>query len=147
LVIGLAAAAAAFAGIMLAVPAPFGISNQTWTLLGGMLFGATAFPIGSLTNAHLNDHARHEEMTEFASSNLFVYGVFASLGPAIAAAVIATGGMSAIFFYTAAVHASFMLFVLYRVFVRAPVAKSEREPFEPEPVQPAPIHLASDVKS
>jgi len=147
LIIGISAAAAAFAGIMLAVPAPFGIANETWTLLGGMLFGATAFPIGSLTNAHLNDHARQEEMTEFASSNLFVYGVFAALGPAIAAVVIATGGMSAIFFYTASVHTAFMAFVLYRVFARAPVAQEEREPFQPVPVQPAPLHLAPTEKT
>ncbi len=144
LVIGMAAAGAAFAGVVLAIPAPFGIANETWMLIGGMLFGATAFPIGALTNAHLNDHARQEEMTEFASSNLFVYGTFAAIGPAIAAGVIALGGMSAIFFYTASVHAAFVIFVVYRMVARGPLAQSDREPFEPVPEQPAPLHLSTD---
>ena len=143
-IIGMAAAAAAFAGVMLAIAAPFGIGAQTWLLVGGMLYGATAFPIGSLTNAHLNDHARQEEMTEFASSNLFVYGTAAAIGPVIAAGVIYLGGLSAIFFYTAAMHAGFVAFVLYRMIVRAPLTQHDRGPFEVEPVQPAPMHLTPE---
>jgi MFS family permease len=143
-IIGGASAAAAIAGVMLAVSAPFGIDPITWLLAGGMLYGATAFPIGSLTNAHLNDHARQEEMTEFASSNLFVYGTAAAIGPIIAAGVIYVGGMSAIFFYTATMHAGFVAFVLYRMIARAPVPMLGREPFEVEPVQPAPMHMAPE---
>lgn len=143
-IIGMSAAAAAFAGVMLAVAAPFGIGAQTWLLVGGMLYGATAFPVGSLTNAHLNDHARQEEMTEFASSNLFVYGTAAAIGPVIAAGVIYFGGLSAIFFYTAAMHAGFVAFVLYRMIVRAPLTQLDRGPFEVEPVQPAPMHLTPE---
>lgn len=144
LIIGVAAIGAAAAGAILAVPAPFGIAAQTWLLAGGMLYGATAFPIGSLTNAHLNDHARQEEMTEFASSNLFVYGIAAAVGPMIAAAVIHVAGLSAIFFYTAAMHASLVAFVFYRMTVRAPIPAKDREPFEIEPVQPAPMHMAAE---
>ena len=143
-IIGGASAAAAIAGIMLAVAAPFGIDPIIWLFAGGMLYGATAFPIGSLTNAHLNDHARQEEMTEFASSNLFVYGTAAAIGPIIAAGVIYVGGMSAIFFYTATMHAGFVAFVLYRMIARAPVPMLGREPFEVEPVQPAPMHMAPE---
>lgn len=143
-IIGIAALGAALAGLMLAVGAPFGIDARTWLLAGGMLYGATAFPIGSLTNAHLNDHARQEEMTEFASSNLFVYGTAAAIGPIVAAGVIYLGGMNAIFFYTAAMHASFVAFVLYRMMVRAPLPTLGREPFEVEPVQPAPMHMAPE---
>jgi hypothetical protein len=51
--------------------------------------------------------------------------------------------MSAIFFYTAVVHASFVAFVVYRVFARAPLRQDEREPFEPAPVQPAPVNLST----
>jgi hypothetical protein len=87
-------------------------------------------------------------MTEFASSNLFVYGIAAALGPAIAAGVIALAGMSAIFFYTAAMHAAFVLFVVYRMFVRAPLTAHDRGHFEPVPVQPAaPIHLAEPASA
>jgi MFS family permease len=120
-VIGFAAAGAAIAGLMLAIEVPFGIPSDAWLLAAGFVYGLTAFPIGSLTNAHLNDHARQEEMTEVASSNLFVYGVAAMIGPAIAAGVILIGGLSAVFFYTAAMHGGFVLFVLYRMMVRAPV--------------------------
>jgi len=143
-IIGIAAAAAAFAGVVLAVEAPFGIDAQVWLLAGGMLYGATAFPVGSLTNAHLNDHARQEEMTEFASSNLFVYGTAAAIGPVVAAGVIYVGGLSAIFFFTAAMHAGFVAFVLYRMVVRAPLPAEDRGAFEVELVQPAPMHMAPE---
>ena len=43
---------AAFAGVMLANPPAFGFSSVAWLLAGGFLYGASAFPIGSLTNAH-----------------------------------------------------------------------------------------------
>lgn len=140
-VIGSCSAIAALAGVILASPAPFNDASHLWILLGGALYGATAFPIGSLTNAHLNDHARREEMSEVASTNLFVYGTAAALGPAIAAGVIHVAGMSAIFFYTATMHAAFVAFVAYRLLKRAPVAAEHREPFELEPIQPAPMHV------
>jgi MFS family permease len=147
LVIGIASAAAAFAGVVLAIKAPFGIPREFWLLGGGMLYGATAFPIGSLNNAHLNDQARQEEMIEFASSNLLVYGTAAAIGPAIAAVVVATWGISAIFFYTAVIHAAFVAFVVYRVFRRAPVPAEDRTAFELEPIQPAPMPLSDPGKA
>lgn len=145
LIIGIAAAFAAFAGVVLANPAPFGIDSETWLLAGGFLYGATAFPIGSLTNAHLNDHADKGEMTEVANSNLFLYGVAAALGPLLAAVVVNAWGLSAIFFYTATIHTTFMAFVLIRVFVRAPVAREKRQSFEPAAVQAtAPVRLQGE---
>jgi MFS family permease len=140
-VIAICAVAATVAGLVLASPAPMADPLHLWVLLGGALYGASAFPIGSLTNAHLNDHARREEMAEVAATNLFVYGAAASLGPAIAAIVILVAGMSAIFFYTALVHAVFLMFVIYRVTRRASIPASDREPFEIEPIQPAPMHV------
>ena len=81
-------------------------------------------------------------MTEVANSNLFLYGVAAAIGPLLAAVVINLWGMSAIFFYTATIHATFMAFVLIRVFQRAPVARENRPNFEPATVQPAaPVRL------
>jgi MFS family permease len=143
LIIGCAAAVAAFAGITLAIPVPFGIEPHYWLLAGGMLYGLSAFPIGSLTNAHLNDHAKREEMTETAASNLFVYGVAAMLGPLIAAAVINVGGLSAVFYYTATMHTALLAFVIYRVFVRQPVPSKERGAFEIATTQgPGSVHFA-----
>jgi len=142
LIIGIASAAAAFAGMMLAIKAPFAIPSQTWLLGGGFLYGATAFPIGALNNAHLNDQAKQEEMTEFASSNLFVYGAAAIVGPAVAALVIAVAGFDAIFFYTATIHTAFVVFVVYRVFRRAPVPAEDRTTFELESMQPVPMPLS-----
>ncbi len=149
IVIGCAAVGAAIAGLMLAMPEPVGFTSQTWLLLAGFLYGALAFPIGSLTNAHLNDHAAPHEMTEFASSNLFVYGVAAMIGPLIAAGVIKFGGISAIFFYTASVHATFVAFVLYRMLVRAPVPSEDRGAFSVATTQGAGVvHFApADIKS
>jgi MFS family permease len=142
-VIGCAAASAAFAGLMLAVPVPFGVKDHVWLLAAGFLYGLTAFPIGSLTNAHLNDHATREEMSETASSNLFVYGAAAMIGPLIAAMVINIGGLSAVFYYTATMHSAFVLFILYRMVVRAPVPSEERGVFNIATTQgPGSIHFA-----
>jgi MFS family permease len=142
LIIGIASACAALSGLILANPPAFGLSPLTWLLAGGFLYGATAFPIGSLTNAHLNDHADKSDMTEVANSNLFLYGVAAVIGPLLAAVAIDLAGISAIFFYTATIHALFVVFVLVRVFIRAPVAREERKGFEPAAVQPAaPVRL------
>ena len=93
-VIAMCATIAAIAGLILANPSPFVDTAHVWMLLGGALYGATAFPIGSLTNAHLNDHANREEMAEVAATNLFVYGTAAALGPAIAAIVIHLASIS-----------------------------------------------------
>lgn len=142
-IIGAAAAVAAFAGVMLAIPVPFGIAPHYWVLAGALIYGMSAFPIGSLTNAHLNDHAKREEMTETAASNLFVYGVAAMLGPLIAAAVINVGGLSAVFYYTATMHSALLLFVIYRVLVREPVPSEERGVFKIATTQgPGAIHFA-----
>lgn len=140
-VIGICAGLAVVAGLVLATPSPFVAYAWLWLFAGGALYGATAFPIGSLTNAHLNDHARREEMTQVASSNLFVYGAAAALGPVVAAGVIAAAGLDAIFFYTALMHALFVGFVIYRLARRGPVPAAQREPFEAETIQPAPMHV------
>lgn len=140
-VIGSCSALAALAGAILASPSLFADTHHLWILLGGALYGATAFPVGSLTNAHLNDHARREEMSEVASTNLFVYGAAAALGPAIAALVIHVAGLSAMFMFTATIHTAFVVFVAYRLLRRAAVATGHREPFEIEPIQPAPMHV------
>ena len=142
-VIGCAAAGAAFAGIMLAIPVPFGIDPRYWLLGAAFLYGVSAFPIGSLTNAHLNDHAKREEMTETAASNLFVYGAAAMIGPLIAAVVIHVGGLSAVFYYTATMHSTLLLFVIYRVLVRAPVKSEEGGVFGVATTQgPGAVHFA-----
>ncbi len=149
IVIGCASVVASIAGLMLAVPIPSGFTSSSWLLAGGFFYGLSAFPIGALTNAHLNDHAAQEEMTEFASSNLFVYGTAAMIGPVIAAGVIKLGGLNAIFFYTATIHASFVAFVLYRMIVRAAVPSEDRGAFSVATTQGAgAVHFApAEVKS
>jgi MFS family permease len=146
-VIGFCAALAAVAGLLLATPAPSDSMAELWLLAAGVLYGATAFPIGSLTNAHLNDHARREEMTQVASSNLFVYGAAAAIGPIVAAGVISIADMDAIFLYTSLMHALFVAFVLYRLLSRGPVPTNQREPFEAETIQPAPMHVNPQTRS
>ena len=66
------------------------------------------------------------------------------IGEKVIESLIRLCGMSAIFFYTAAMHAGFVIFVVYRMLAREPLAQSEREPFQPVPEQPAPLHLSAD---
>jgi hypothetical protein len=44
-------------------------------------------------------------------------------------------------------HALFVAFVLYRLLRRGPVPASQREPFEAETIQPAPMHVNTTTRN
>jgi MFS family permease len=79
------------------------------------LFGGFAIPIYSLSVAHANDLAEPDEFVEVAAGLFLVYGIGAMVGPSVGAAVVALYGGPALFVYISVVHASFLLFTIYRI--------------------------------
>lgn len=128
IVMAIGALGAILAGLMLALSPAFGAAGVWVMYAGAMLHGATAFPIGSLSNAHLNDHAAKEEVTETATGVLFVYGAAAAIGPAFGGLAMWLWNVDGLFFYSAAVHALLLLFVIYRITQRAPATHEARPP-------------------
>jgi len=121
------------------------------------LFGAAIYPQYSLCVAHTNDFVAREDFVEASSGLLLTWAIGASIGPVLAAFAMDWLGVGGLFLYTAAVHAIFAGFTLYRITRRAAVPPEERAPYvaggrpsrttpvaveldprAPEPEEPAP---------
>ena len=106
-----------------------GNGSITMVLIGGFLFGGFSLPLYSLSAAHANDHAKTGEFIELAAGLTLFYALGASAGPLVSALIIDQFGAPAFFVYTASLHASFVLFVLYRMTKRAGVPTALRSKF------------------
>ena len=93
------------------------------------LFGAFAFPLYSLSAAHMNDSVEHGGFVEASSGLLLLYGAGAVAGPLLASAAIRLLGPPGLFVFTALVHGAMAGFTVYRMRRRARRAEAEREPF------------------
>jgi MFS family permease len=122
-------AAAALAGVALAL---FGgaSTNMPWLLyLLALLFGAAMLPLYSLSIAHANDRIARTEFLEASATLLMANALASVVGPTLAAVVIGFAGMSALFFYTATVHALMVAFTLTRIAVKRRPVDEMREEF------------------
>ncbi|MBV9330265.1 MAG: MFS transporter [Alphaproteobacteria bacterium] len=115
-------------------------------LLLGTMFGMSALPFYGLSVAHTNDRIPREEFVGASATLLMVSSLASVVGPPLAAAVIGWAGPSALFLYTAAVHGSMALYVLFRLRVRAE-ARTHHERFEPLLEQASPAAAALDPRS
>jgi len=82
-------------------------------------------PLYSLCVAHTNDRLAAGQFVYASRGLLLVFGVGASLGPSIAAALVQGLGQWALFGYTGVVFGLAGLFTIYRIFRREPVAVAE----------------------
>jgi len=117
-----------------AIAASFAMAIATDTsasavIATSFLFGGFAIPIYSLSVAHANDLAQPDEFVEMAAGLFLVFGIGAMVGPAIGATVVSAFGSHALFYYTSAVHALFMLFTVYRIGRRPMPADQDRAGF------------------
>lgn len=121
----LGAAAAGLSMVLLAGLVPFGLH------LFGFAFGLFAFPIYSLSVAHLNDFITEaSDYVEAASGLLLVFAIGAIAGPVIASAVMHLVGIDYLFGFTAAIHILAAGFCVYRMRVRNPAPSEEHIPFD-----------------
>jgi MFS family permease len=83
--------------------------------IASFLFGATAFPLYSISAAHANDYATPESVVELNASLMVLYGVGAIVSPLVASELITLYGPSAMFLYIGAAHVALIVFSLYRM--------------------------------
>lgn len=126
IVIVVASVVSAGAGAALALLS--GLGGMTVLVLAA-IYGAFAFPIYSLSVAHVNDFVDPEHFVEAASGLSLIWGAGAVLGPLIGSAAVGAIGPQGLFAVTAALHASLALFALYRMRRRAAAAQEERGDF------------------
>lgn len=113
--------AAASASLFLAAA-----TSPIQVLIGGFLFGGFALPLYSLSMAHGNDHAEPGQIVEFTAGLILFYGLGAIVGPFISSVIIQEFGPRYFFTYTCAVHASLIVFVVWRMTRRASVPPALR---------------------
>ncbi len=89
------------------------------------LYGGTMLPLYSLCVAHTNDRLAAGQFVFASRGLLLVFGVGASLGPSIAAALIQALGQWALFGYTGVVFGLAGLFTVYRILRREPAVATE----------------------
>jgi MFS family permease len=91
-VLGLVAATAATTGLLMTV---FG-SLPSVLMAGFFLFGGMAFTVYPIVVAHLIDHLHHEDILAGNTGLLFLHGVGAAIGPAVAGVMMGWLGASAL---------------------------------------------------
>lgn len=104
------------AGIFLYLYAP---RSTAHLLIGGGLYGGFAMQLYGLATAHANDRAEPNEFVAITSGLLLIYGLGSIVGPSIAPLIMSAYEPSAMFAFTAGVHASLALYAIFRVAKRA----------------------------
>jgi len=101
-------------------------------------YGFAIFPVYALCVAHTNDFAERKAFVETSGGLLMIYGVGAIFGPFLGALFMGYAGPGALFAYTAAIHAFFFFFILYRMTRRAAA---------PQPKQGIYLETAGQVRT
>ncbi|MGF1503436.1 MAG: MFS transporter [Paracoccaceae bacterium] len=83
--------------------------------LAAFLFGATSYPVFSISAAYANDFAPPDFVVELNAALIFFFSVGAMLSPILAAVLIDAYGPPALWLFVAAAHLALILFALYRL--------------------------------
>jgi len=84
-------------------------------LTASFLFGASSFPLYSVSAAHANDYAEADFVVELNASLVLMYGLGAVVSPLLASELITRFGPAAMFAYIGAAHGALMVFGLWRM--------------------------------
>ncbi len=125
-VIIVASAGAALAALIMTWLTHSGSGALTYSVF---LFGFFAFPLYSLSIAHMNDFVQPENYVETASGLLLVYAAGAVAGPLLASLTIDAFGMGSLFAYTALFHVGLVIFAVHRIRQRTPAPSDEHIAF------------------
>lgn len=96
----------------------------------GFLFGALALPGYSLAAAHAYDRTPADNMVATAATVLLANGLGSVIGPIAATAFITPEWPRRLFLFTAVVEAALALYVLYRMWVQAPLDATDKTSFD-----------------
>ena len=128
---------------LLSIPLALLAAPPQWLLLPLLfLLGGSALSIYAICVAHAGDHASSDQMVSLLSGLLLAWGVGASIGPAVAAAVMDSVGAGGLFIYIGVVALAFALYVAQRIMVRSPVPLDDHVSFvDVPPTSPAAAEL------
>ena len=82
---------------------------------GAFVFGATSYPIYSISAAYANDFAEKDFVVELNAALIFFYSIGAIVSPIVSAWLIDQYGPAALFQFIAAAHLALIAFALYRM--------------------------------
>ncbi|MEM7240167.1 MAG: MFS transporter, partial [Pseudomonadota bacterium] len=83
--------------------------------LTAALFGATSYPVYSISSALANDRATPDMALELNASLVFFFSVGAVISPIVSAQLIDNYGPDALFMFIASAHLVLIVFALYRM--------------------------------
>jgi len=118
---------------MVALALPFFAGVWTRLLILSLLFGASSFPIYSLTVAHVNDYIDRGEMVAVSGSLLLVYGAGSIAGPIVSGLLMGWVGPAGLYYYIALMFAGIGVFAVFRMARRGPGPEETHETFAPAP--------------
>lgn len=119
--------AVALASLILALLGDY-LSHEALFVLG-WIYGAAAFPLYSISIAHVNDLTNSEDFVPTSSALLLVYAMGAVIGPFAAGWAMDDFGPAGMFYYTAIVSIVLSAFALKRLHFGRAVAAAEKENF------------------
>lgn len=105
------------------------LDNKLFIVAIGVVFGAGAFPLNTLSVAHANDFADASQAVEVSSGLLLVYGIGATIGPLLASLWQELSAHQTLFFFTAIVHALLIAYVVWRMSQREAAPVEDRAVF------------------
>ncbi len=132
-------ALAAAAGVLIAL---FARPDRNTMLVMIGIFGVLMLPLYGLSVAHANDRMPREAFVESAATLLLINSLASVIGPTFAALVMDRFGAPALFFFTAAVHSTMLVFTLVRLRQKGAAVSHERFAPLPPDVTPASLERA-----
>jgi MFS family permease len=99
------------------------VSGQAVLCILSLVYGALFYPIYSLSITHTNDHVAKHRYVEASSTNLFIWGIGASIGPFISAGMIGIIGNGGLFLFMSIVMLFIGLNSFYYFYQRHPFTK------------------------
>ncbi|MEJ2534766.1 MAG: MFS transporter [Gammaproteobacteria bacterium] len=104
-------------------------SSVPLLLAASFAWGATAFPVYTISVAQANDRADPETFVMISSGLLLMFGMGAIIGPLLASALMGALGGGALFLFTGLAHAALALFVTARRRTQDAPPESEQTEF------------------
>ena len=98
-------------------------------MLMSAAWGAVAFPLYAVSVANANDNADPGEYVMISSGLLLMYGLGAIAGPFIAPMVMHFAGPGGLYLFASAVHLVLLIYMVYRIKLRAYESSTEHLPF------------------
>lgn len=134
-------ALAAAAGVLIAL---FAGSDRRVLLPGIAGFGVLMLPLYALSVAHANDRMPRHAFVEASATLLLINSIASVIGPTFAASVMDALGARSLFFFTAAVHTTMLIFTVIRLTQKRAAPSQER--FEPLPQEASPAAMELDPR-